>query len=87
MAIWTPLLPVWSKPAAKQLRKLAAVAGRIEAAVNRYAVTGLGDVTAMRTEPGSIRLKVGDYRVVFAISAASGEMFIARVGDRKDIYD
>lgn len=85
--MWSPLAPVWSKPAAKQLRKLAAVAARIEAAVNRYAVTGLGDVTAMRSEPGSIRLKVGDYRVVFAISATTGEMLVARVGDRKDIYD
>ena len=86
--MWSPLTPVWSKPAAKQLRKLGGnAAARVEAAVNRYAVSGLGDVTTMRTEPGSIRLKVGDFRIVFAISAATHEMLISRVGDRKDIYD
>ncbi len=85
--MWSPLTPVWSKPAAKQLRKLGGFAARIEAAVNRYAVSGLGDVTTMRSEPGSIRLKVGEFRVVFAIVAATHEMQISRVGDRKDIYD
>lgn len=85
--MWSPLTPIWSKPAVKQLRKLGNVAARIEAAVNRYAVSGLGDITTMRTEPGSIRLKVGDYRVVFEIVAIAAQMLIARVGDRKNIYD
>lgn len=85
--MWTPLLPVWSKSAAKQLAKLPSdIRARLEAAVNRYALTGEGHVLTLQGRSG-LRLRVAEYRVIFEILVASRVMGIERVGHRRDIYD
>jgi mRNA interferase RelE/StbE len=70
--------------AVRQKRKLSpSVRQRLEAKISEYAETGKGDVTAMKGEP-VFRLRVGDYRVVFA-KMTSG-LLILRLGHRRDIY-
>jgi mRNA interferase RelE/StbE len=68
-----------------QLAKLPAkVRAQIEGKVNRYAVTGAGDVKALVGRPG-VRLRSGDYRVIFIEDEAA--VRVRAVGDRKLIYD
>jgi mRNA interferase RelE/StbE len=66
------------------LRKLpAGVRRRIVAKLRAYAATGAGDVKALA---GSdlVRLRVGDYRVIFVESAT--EITVGRIGHRRDVY-
>lgn len=74
----------YTDTAVRQKRKLSpSIRQRLEAKISEYAETGKGDVTAMRGEP-VFRLRVGDYRVVFA-KMASG-LLILRLGHRREIY-
>ncbi len=43
--------------------------GTIVSAITTYADTGRGDVRALKDQPG-FRLRVGDWRVIFDITAA-----------------
>lgn len=87
--MWSPLIPVWTKPAAKQLAKLPAkIQAQIEAAVNRYAVTGVGDIKVLSGKlAGQPRLRSGDYRVKFEILVVDRQLVILAVDDRKNIYN
>lgn len=87
--MWSPLLPVWTKPAAKSLAKLHAdVRAQVEATVNRYAATGVGDIKSLRGAlAGQLRLRTGDYRTTFTILVTAREMTILAVAHRRDIYD
>jgi mRNA interferase RelE/StbE len=74
----------FTKAAWRSWRKLPqAVQDRIEAALNRYAETGEGDVKKLATVEGA-RLRVGDYRAIFIETEEEIEIFA--VGHRKDIY-
>lgn len=84
---WTALNPNWTKPAVKQLAKLPSdVRVAVEAAVNRYAATGVGDVRALKVA-GDLALRVRDYRVKFVIVVTVHEMTIQAVLHRKEAYD
>lgn len=86
--MWSPLFPVWTKPAAKALAKLPAdVRLQIEAAVNRYAATVVGNVKALQGKSGVLRLRSGDYRSTFTILVTVHEMTILAVAHRREIYD
>jgi mRNA-degrading endonuclease RelE of RelBE toxin-antitoxin system len=61
------------------------IAIRILNALTRYGDSGQGDTKALGGERlGYSRLRVGDYRVIFA--AAPGEITIVRVRHRSDVY-
>jgi mRNA interferase RelE/StbE len=74
----------YSPAAVRALRKLpAGVRRRIVAKLRAYAASGAGDVKALA---GSdlVRLRVGDYRVIFIESAT--EITVGRIGHRRDVY-
>lgn len=74
----------YTSAARRSWRKLPAkVQARIEAALERYAGTGEGDVKRLTGRAGA-RLRLGDYRVIFAETDATIE--VRAVGHRKDIY-
>lgn len=86
--MWIPLSPVWTKRATKDLNKMPpAVRAQVEGAVNRYAATGVGDIKAMKGQPGAFRLRTGDYRCVFLVVIIEERMHVLKVGHRRDIYD
>lgn len=71
--------------ATRQWIKLPAdVRARIDAKLNEFVSTGLGDVKKLKGRSGA-RLRVGDWRLIFY---SEGEMIVvAAVGHRRDIYD
>jgi mRNA interferase RelE/StbE len=59
---------------------------RIVSAVERYAVTGQGDVKRLRGSE-DFRLRVGDWRVRFVIEAGQARvMLVLRVRHRREAY-
>lgn len=76
---------VWSAPAAREFRKLERqLQDRILAALDR-ALHGAGDIRPLtNTDPPQLRLRVGDYRVRFALTAT--EFLILSVRHRRDAY-
>jgi mRNA interferase RelE/StbE len=71
--------------AIRQWRKLtAATRTQIDRKLTVFAETGAGDVKALKGVAG-MRLRVGDWRVVFTINADA--ITIHAVGHRRDIYD
>lgn len=80
------LAVTWTRPARKDLAALdRQVAARIVEAVNRYAVSGRGDVTRLRGErPPDYRLRVGRYRVI--LGRREDELVIVRVRHRREAY-
>ncbi len=81
---WTPN---WTKPAAKQLKKLPKdVRSACEAAVDLYCSTGQGDVRSLKVA-GDLALRVRDYRIKFSIVIVAHEMMIQAVLHRREAYD
>jgi mRNA interferase RelE/StbE len=61
----------------------ANVRARLMDALERYAASATGDVTALKGRPGA-RLRVGDDRIIFVETTDWIE--IRAVGHRRDIY-
>jgi mRNA-degrading endonuclease RelE of RelBE toxin-antitoxin system len=65
-------------------------AASIRAHVGRYASSGVGDIRKLSGRSGEYRLRVGDWRVVFAfgVEPETGELAITilGIGDRRDVY-
>jgi mRNA interferase RelE/StbE len=81
-----PFNVIWSEPALKRLRKLdPQVRLKIVDGVEGYGQTGIGHVKKLRGR-GDLRLRVGDYRVVFELDHATNTMTITDLDDRKDVY-
>lgn len=59
---------------------------QILAAVRRYAETGYGNVKAMKGKPGQYRLRVGDWRVRFALDPTRGELVVHHILNRREAY-
>ncbi|MGN7123257.1 type II toxin-antitoxin system RelE family toxin [Methylorubrum populi] len=75
---------LYTAAALKSLTKLSKPAqADILAKLERYATTGSGSTKALIGRPG-VRLRVGDYRVVFTETADTISVFA--IGDRRDIY-
>jgi mRNA interferase RelE/StbE len=74
----------YSQAALAALRKHRNEAERILAKLERYAETGAGDVTRL-VGSSYFRLRVGDFRVVFAESAA--EIEVLKIAPRGEVYD
>jgi mRNA interferase RelE/StbE len=84
-----PYTALWPARATADLARIAAggprQAERIVNAVDRYAASGQGDVRRLRGEP-HYRLRVGDWRVIFALDHAQQQMIVLRVAHRRDVY-
>jgi mRNA interferase RelE/StbE len=75
---------IYTPSAGKQLLGLPQKAReQIATKIVRYAETGAGDVKALVGQRG-LRLRVGDYRVVFVETRA--EIVVYAVGNRRDAY-
>ena len=75
---------VLNPTAAKALAKLSEDAReRISEALHRYAIDGAGDTKAMTGTP-TVRLRVGDYRIIFDETATT--IVVLAVGHRREIY-
>ena len=74
--------------AARQLRRLPRPAQRQVAAVFGQLA---GDprpagCRALRGRPGELRVRTGDYRVVYEVDDDRREVVVMAVGDRRDVY-
>ncbi len=59
---------------------------RVIEAIRRFAETGQGNIDTMKGHPGEYRLRVGDYRVRFAMDVVRGEMVVLRIAHRREVY-
>lgn len=78
---------VWEPLARTALRGIPrARARQILLALSQYADSARGDVAALKGAPlGRLRLRSGDYRVIFRKSGTD-EYQILKVGHRREIY-
>jgi mRNA interferase RelE/StbE len=71
--------------AAREWAKLSPdVRRRVDQRLTDFASTGHGDVKRLKGRDGS-RLRVGDWRVIFY--EEQGEIIVAAVGHRREIYE
>lgn len=61
-------------------------AERIRAAMRRYADDNIGDVVKLTDRAGVYRLRVGDWRVLFAFEDSGLVVLALRVLNRRDAY-
>jgi mRNA interferase RelE/StbE len=67
-------------------RLSAAIRERVEAAIDRLALTGMGDVQPLTGVPGEFRLRVGDVRVLFHLEPDVGWLVVDRILPRGRAY-
>lgn len=76
----------WERKAARELAALPIdVQRRIGRAITRYADAGEGDVRRLQGSP-DFRLRVGDYRVIFAQDGKRFVILVVQVGHRREVY-
>jgi mRNA interferase RelE/StbE len=77
---------VWPESARAELRAIdREMAIRILLALTEYSESGAGDVKALAGDwQGYFRLRVGDYRVIYTVSAT--EITVIGVRHRSDVY-
>ncbi len=85
----TPYRVVWKRSAVKELRALSKDAvERIVRTVEQLSANPYG--VGIRKLVGSehtYRVREGDYRIIYTVTASSLVVEIIRVGHRKDVYD
>ena len=82
-----PLRVVLSDQSKKELGRIPRdLAARVVKAIYRYAESGLGDVKRLQGASGQYRLRVGEWRVLFAIDYSTSEMVIQHVLPRGSEY-
>ena len=75
---------VFTAAALRQWAKLSsAIRDRINAKLEAFASTGIGDVKRLKGQDGC-RLRVGDWRVIFIDGPT---VVVVAVGHRREIYD
>lgn len=79
----------WTKGAAKDRKRLdATMRARIDSAVAALASNPRPrDAVPVKSEPGTWRIRVGDYRVLYAINDGAFVVLILRVRPRGGAYD
>lgn len=76
----------WSARASDDLDSLdQGIARRIRAGLLRYAETGSGDAIRLQNEDGKLRLRIGDWRILFE-NLPDGRMRVLRVLHRSQAY-
>lgn len=79
----------WTTPALRELRKLDhAVARRVVAAVGKLAVTPrpAGSRALVGHPAGVMRIRIGDYRVIYQVEDDLVLVTVVRVAHRRDAY-
>lgn len=78
----------WTRPALKDLRSMdSGMVDRVLEAVTRLAATEQGDVVRLtNVRPTTFRLRVGDWRVLFAFDGPPGVVRVLRVLPRGEAY-
>jgi mRNA interferase RelE/StbE len=86
---WVSSTLVWQPSAAAALDALAKhdprLAERLHTALGDYALTGHGDVRPLHGQPG-LRLRLGDWRVIFELDTVRREVTILALAHRRDSY-
>jgi len=78
---------VWQWAAWREFERLAPSAqAQVEEAVDRLAANPRPPA-ATRLRVGGLRLRVGQYRVVYDIDDSAGRIIVRAVGHRRDIYE
>jgi len=67
-------------------RRDPAAARRIGDALDRFAGEGHGDVRKLEGAEGEYRLRVGSWRILFALEDGGRTILVTRVLDRRDAY-
>lgn len=75
---------VYTAAAANDLRTYRSQAERIMNAVSRYAATGAGDVRRLVGADGVLRLRVGQFRVIF--TETTDTILVTKIGVRGAVY-
>jgi mRNA-degrading endonuclease RelE of RelBE toxin-antitoxin system len=76
----------WSARALDDLDSLdRGIARRIRGGVLRYAETGSGDAIRLQDENGKLRLRIGDWRILFE-NLPGDQMRVLRVLHRSQAY-
>ena len=84
---WRPWGVRWMPRAERDLRQLdSQAARRVAAGLDRYAMTGQGDLIKLAGEGQLYRLRVGDWRVLLAYDHSSRELAVLRVLHRREAY-
>lgn len=78
-----------TRDALKALGKLdKPVRRRLQAAIDRLVDDPRpAGVVALKSEPGYLRLRVGDYRVVYRVDDERLVIVVVDLGHRREIYD
>jgi mRNA-degrading endonuclease RelE of RelBE toxin-antitoxin system len=78
----------WTQAAHRDVRRLdRELTGRILSTLERFASTGHGDVTRLQTvDPPTWRIRIGDWRVLFALFPAERTLEVQRVLPRGSAY-
>jgi len=79
---------VITHPARKQLHKLPAmICERITLAIDGLAVEPRPHgVESVKGLPGTYRIRVGDYRIIYSIQDEKLLILVVRIGHRRDVY-
>jgi mRNA-degrading endonuclease RelE of RelBE toxin-antitoxin system len=76
----------WSARASNDLGSLdRGIARRIREGLLRYAETGTGDVIRLHGQGGTLRLRIGDWRILFE-NLRDGQIRVLRVLHRSQAY-
>ncbi|MGA3186372.1 MAG: type II toxin-antitoxin system RelE/ParE family toxin [Bryobacteraceae bacterium] len=77
----------WTPAAKTQLRALdRQIAIEILHAIDRYMVNGEGDIKQLSTPLGGLRLRVGEWRVLFKPLKSENSILISKVAHRSVAY-
>ena len=77
----------WMPHASRDLKRLdQREADRIVDAVDRFAATGQGSVKHLASGADLLRLRVGDYRIIYTLTATPDTMTVLAVRRRDQAY-
>ena len=62
------------------------MADRISAAIDGLAINPRPAGAAKLAGRDDLRIRIGDYRIVYAVDDAEGLVIIARIAHRRDVY-
>ncbi|MGH8905033.1 MAG: type II toxin-antitoxin system RelE family toxin [Egibacteraceae bacterium] len=80
---------IYTPTAARQIGKLPPlIQRRVLAALEELrADPRRPGVKAVKGPDGGLRLRVGDYRVLYDVDDRAGRVFVRKVGHRREVYD
>lgn len=81
---------IFTARATRDLRGLdGALAARILVELEKVAANPFGrhaKAQALKGDPPTFRLRVGDYRAVYSADRQTNAVIVTRIGDRKEVY-